>query len=154
MDLKKIIAITGKPGLYKLIATTRTGILVESLADGKKMPVSANQNASSLNDISMFTYSDDKPLREILAMMYKHYQGKQAPSHKEYEATLRAELEHFFPEYDRERVYFSDIKKLFQWYNILLEKGLVDEHPEPATAQQESAPDKQPEENTNADTQA
>lgn len=141
MDLKKIIAVTGKPGLYKLIASTRTGILVESLSDGRKMPVSANQNASSLFDISMFTYGDDKPLREILADMYKHYNGQKAPSHKESETVLRAELEKFFPDYDQERVYFSDIKKVFQWYNTLLDFGLVDDQPEPVqeTAGSESA---------------
>ncbi|MFN4298899.1 MAG: DUF5606 domain-containing protein [Thermaurantimonas sp.] len=131
MDLKKIIAVTGKPGLYKLITTTRTGILVESLTDGRKMPVSTNQNASSLYDISMFTYGDDKPLREILADMYKHYNGQKAPSHKESESVLRTEFEKFFPDYDKERVYFSDIKKVFQWYNTLVELGLADDQPEP-----------------------
>ncbi|GCD77402.1 hypothetical protein JCM31826_08840 [Thermaurantimonas aggregans] len=139
MDLKKIIAVTGKPGLYKLITTTRTGILVESLTDGRKMPVSANQNASSLYDISMFTYGDDKPLREILADMYKHYNGQKAPSHKESESVLRSEFEKFFPDYDKERVYLSDIKKVFQWYNTLVELGLADDQPEPVDATAEKS---------------
>lgn len=132
MDLKKIIAVTGKPGLYKLISTTRTGILVESLTDGRRMPVSTNQNASSLHDISMFTYGDDKPLREILAEMYRHYNGQKAPSHKEPESVLRTEFEKIVADYDKERVYFSDIKKVFQWYNTLVELGLVDDQPESA----------------------
>lgn len=130
MDLKKIIAVTGKPGLYKLVSTTRTGILVESLTDGRRMPVSANQNASSLNDISVFTYGEDKPLREILAEMYKHFNGQKAPSHKESESVLREEFEKVVSDYDKERVYFSDIKKVFQWYNILVELGLADDQPE------------------------
>ncbi len=131
MDLKKIIAVTGKPGLYRLISTTRTGILVENLSDGRKMPVSSNQNASSLHDISMFTYGEDKPLREILAEMYKYYNGQKAPSHKESESRLRSEFEKVVSDYDKERVYFSDIKKVFQWYNILVEVGLADDKPEP-----------------------
>ncbi|MFN3952757.1 MAG: DUF5606 domain-containing protein [Thermaurantimonas sp.] len=131
MDLKKIIAVAGKPGLYRLISTTRTGILVESLSDGRKMPVSSNQNASSLHDISMFTYGEDKPLREILAQMYKHYNGQKAPSHKESESLLRSEFEKVVSDYDKERVYFSDIKKVFQWYNILVEVGLADDQSEP-----------------------
>ena len=126
MNLKEILAISGKPGLYKLIAQSRNGVIVESLADGKRFPVAASQNVSSLGDIAIYTYEDEKPLAEIFRAIYTKEEGKECLSHKESNATIEAYVGEIIPNYDQERVYTSDMKKLLNWYNILNKHGLVD----------------------------
>lgn len=123
MDLSGIISISGKAGLYKVIAQGKNSIIVESLVEKKRFPAYATDRISALEDISIYTYEGDTPLREIFADIYKKQDGKEAPSHKEDVATLQEYLQEILPDYDEERVYPSDIKKLFQWYNMLLNSG-------------------------------
>ncbi len=138
MDLKGILAITGKPGLYKLISQTKTGALVESLVDKKRMPAFAHERISSLKDITMFGNEEDKPLIDIFQNIYKMEDGKECISHKSSEKELKDYMEKVFPDYDKDRVHLSDMKKLFSWYNILLTNNLIDlEQPEQAKQEEE-----------------
>lgn len=123
MNLTGIISISGKPGLYKVVAQTKNSIIVESLSDGKRIPAYAKDRISALEDISIYTYSDDTPLKEIYQTIYDKENGGEAPSHKGSANELKAYLSEILPDYDEERVYPSDIKKLFQWYNILQKSG-------------------------------
>lgn len=126
MDLSGVISISGKPGLYKVIAQAKNSIIVESLTDQKRIPAYSTDRISALEDISIYTIDDDKPLAEILADIYKKEGGKKGPSHKDDVSDLTAYLLEILPDYDDERVYSSDIKKLFQWYNLLLEAGCLE----------------------------
>lgn len=125
MDLSGIISISGRPGLYKVIAQGKNSIIVESLIDKKRFPAYSTDRISALEDISIYTHEDDKPLKEILEGLYKKVDGKECPSHKEDINTLEQYLSDVLPDYDKERVYPSDIKKLFQWYNILFKAGVL-----------------------------
>ena len=125
-----------KPGLYELKLQTRSGFVAESLMDGKKITVGMRSNVSLLSEISMYTYSEEKPLADIMrAIAVKENEG-QAISHKEDNAALIAYFASVVPDYDQERVYASDIKKVINWYNILQAKGLVSkEEPKVANAE-------------------
>ncbi|MCF6130043.1 DUF5606 domain-containing protein [Flavobacterium sp. AS60] len=126
MNLEKILAIAGKPGLFELKLQTRSGFLAESLLDGKKITVGLRSNVSLLSEISMYTYSAEKPLVEIMrAIAIKENEGPTAVSHKDDNAKLIAYFQEILPDYDEDRVYASDIKKLLNWYNILQSKGMV-----------------------------
>lgn len=125
MNLKGIIAISGMPGLYKVAGQMKNGIIVESVQDGKKFPAYASHKVSALEDISIYGESEDVPLGEVFGRIFDLEEGKESVSHKEGSETLKAKLEEAFPEYDKDRVYASDIKKLFQWYNLLVSKGLL-----------------------------
>ena len=125
MNLEKILAISGKPGLYVLQVQTRTGFVAESLADGKKITVNLKSNVSLLSEISIYTYEGEKPLSEIMQKIADKENKGQAISHKEDNTTLIAYFKEILPDYDDERVYPSDIKKVLNWYNILQVKGLV-----------------------------
>jgi hypothetical protein len=126
MNVEKILAIAGKPGLFELKLQTRSGFLAESLLDGKKITVGMRSNVSLLSEISMYTYSEEKPLVEIMrAIAIKENEGPTAVSHKEDNAKLIAYFKEILPDYDEDRVYASDIKKLLNWYNILQAKGMV-----------------------------
>lgn len=125
MNLEKILAISGKPGLYALKVQTRTGFVAESLADGKKVTVGLRSNVSLLSEISMYTNTEEKPLAEVMRnIAIKENEGP-ALSHKEDNATLAAYFKEILPDYDEDRVYPSDIKKVLNWYNILQAKGLI-----------------------------
>lgn len=125
MNLEKILSISGKPGLYALKVQTRTGFLAESLVDGKKISVSLKVNVSLLSEISIYTLNEEKPLTEVMRnIAIKENEGP-AISHKEDNATLVAYFAEILPEYDSERVYPSDIKKVLNWYNLLQSKGMV-----------------------------
>jgi len=126
MNVEKILAIAGKPGLFELKLQTRSGFLAESLLDGKKITVGLRSNVSLLSEISMYTYTEEKPLVEIMrAIAIKEDEGPTAVSHKEDNANLIAYFQEILPDYDADRVYASDIKKLLNWYNILQSKGMV-----------------------------
>jgi hypothetical protein len=125
MELTGIISISGKAGLAKIVSQTRTGLIVESLIDGKRLPIYGAERVSSLEDISIYTYEEDLLLSEVFKKMFDHSEGKEILSHKSSEAELRAYLEGVLPNYDQERVYVSDIRKLVQWFNLLLKKGLL-----------------------------
>ncbi|TRX25512.1 hypothetical protein FNW25_08705 [Flavobacterium franklandianum] len=135
MNLEKILSISGKPGLYALKVQTRTGFLAESLVDGKKISVSLKVNVSLLSEISIYTINEEKPLTEVMRnIAIKENEGP-AISHKEVNATLVAYFSEILPEYDSERVYPSDIKKVLNWYNLLQSKGMVSkEEPNPETS--------------------
>ncbi len=137
IELEKILSVAGKPGIYKLITGGKSTIVVESLIDGKRMAVMPTQKVSSLNDISMFTYEDDVALREILLKAKEAFQGGVAPDHKSESKVLRDAMRKILPEYDEERVYDSDIKKLLQWYNILQSKDML-EFEEPAAVDEDN----------------
>jgi hypothetical protein len=123
MDLSGIISISGRPGLYKVIAQGKNSIIVESLTDKKRFPAYATDRISALEDISIYTYDGDKPLKEIFSDIYTKQDGKEGPSHKEDISVLQAYIQEIIPDYDEDRVYPSDIKKLLQWYNMLLKSG-------------------------------
>jgi hypothetical protein len=125
MNLEKILAISGKPGLYVLRVQTRTGFVAESLLDGKKITVNLKSNVSLLSEISIYTYEGEKPLAEIMQKIADKENKGQAISHKEDNAILTAYFKEILPDYDEERVYPSDIKKVLNWYNMLQAKGLV-----------------------------
>ncbi|MCT4623098.1 MAG: DUF5606 domain-containing protein [Schleiferiaceae bacterium] len=126
MDLTKILAIGGKPGLYELVAQSKNGIIVQALADKKRFPVNATQNVSALNDIAIYTFEGELPLREIFRNIYKKEDGKAGLSHRESSNSIYSYFSDIAPDFDDERVYVSDMKKVLQWYNILQGHGLVD----------------------------
>ena len=123
MDLSGIIAISGKPGLFKVVAQGKNSIIVESLIDNKRMPAYASDRISALEDISIYTYDEDKPLKEVLDIIYTKENGGQCISHKEDASKLLSYMIEVLPNFDQERVYPSDIKKLYQWYNLLQSTG-------------------------------
>ncbi|WP_459209617.1 DUF5606 family protein [Aquimarina rhabdastrellae] len=135
MSLDKILAISGKPGLYELKAQTRGGFVAESLADGKRTAINMRHNVSVLSEIAIYTYTEEMPLREVFNRIKEKENGAQTISHKESKDKLTAYFSEILPDYDVDRVYPSDIKKVVQWYNILHGKGFTDfSEPETATA--------------------
>ena len=126
MSLEKILSISGKPGLYQLKTQTRSGLLAESIVDGKKISVSSRQNVSLLSEIAIYTLTEELPLREVFSKISEKENGGEAISHK----SSKDELEEYFfevlPEYDEDRVYPGDIKKVLQWYNLLTKNGITD----------------------------
>lgn len=125
MDLTGIIAIAGKPGLYKIAAQGRNNIIVESLENGKKFPAFATDKISALEDISVYTYEEDLPLPEVYDRLAKAEDFKKSINHKESANKLREKIASFLPDYDEDRVHDGDLKKLFQWYNILVEYKII-----------------------------
>ena len=125
MNLEKVLAISGKPGLYVLKVQTRSGFVAESLADGKKITVNLKSNVSLLSEISIYTYDGEKPLAEIMNNITKKEKNGPTISHKEDNATLLDYFREILTDFDEDRVYPSDIKKILNWYNILQAKGLV-----------------------------
>lgn len=140
MNLTGIIAISGRPGLYKVVAQGKNNIIVESLDDNKRFPAYSTDRISALDDISIYTYDEDKPLKEIYVSIFEKQKGGAAISHKEDAAKLSASLLEVLPNYDQERVYPSDIKKLFQWYNILHKAGLLKLEEEEKEVEKEAEP--------------
>lgn len=126
MDLKDILSVSGKPGLFKTIAQTKTGVIIESLTDGKRIQAFASDKISSLGEISIFTTNEDMPLREVFRLIQEKNGDEQAPDTKTDDKALKAFFETVVPDYDRERVYTSHIRKLVQWYNILIANGITD----------------------------
>lgn len=120
-----VLSVSGKPGLFKLIAQQKNGVVVESLLDGKRTSIPSTANVSSLGDIAIYTYEEEVPLRDVFKAMAEVTEGKEALSHK----SSKDQLEDFFgevlPKFDQERVYASDIKKVVQWFNILVKNDLL-----------------------------
>ena len=132
MSLEKIIAISGKPGLYEIISRTKTGLIVQALSDGKRFPVNGIHNISTLNDIAIYTYEEEVPLREVFLSMFEKESGKSAIDPKSDKQSLLDYFGEVLPEFDSERVYPSNIKKVVAWYNALVEaefdfKGMNEE---------------------------
>ncbi|NOZ34504.1 MAG: hypothetical protein GXO80_04305 [Chlorobi bacterium] len=126
MDLSKILSISGRPGLYKHIAQSKNSAVVESLEDGKRSSAFINEQISSLNDISVFTTGEDIKLEEIFKKIFDKETGKKAISHNASAKELKAYFGEAVPEYDKDRVYVSDIKKIIKWYNTLIDAGLME----------------------------
>lgn len=125
MNLQGIISISGKAGLFKVIAQGKNNVIVESLEDGKRFPAFASDQISALDDISIYTFTDDVPLKEVYQTMFEKYEGKVGPKFKSPLKELRAEFLEILPEYDDDRVHDSDIKKIFKWYNLLHKSDLL-----------------------------
>lgn len=120
MTIEKIVAISGKPGLFEIITQTKGGIIVRSLLNNKRFPVNAVHNVSVLSDIAIFTYEEEIPLRQVFANIANKENGKETINHKESNDTLLSFFNEVLPNFDEERVYASNIKKVVQWYNILV----------------------------------
>ena len=145
MKITDILAVAGKPGLYQVLASGSASIVVESMVDGKRSSVPGTARVSNLADITMYTHNDDVPLLDILNRMHDAQKGAEGPSHKDAAQTIRDFVDGIVPELDHDRVYQSDLKKLVQWYNLLVSKGAFPlEAPEkPEEAPAEEAPKKE-----------
>lgn len=127
MSLEKIIAIAGKPGLYKLVAQTRGGFIAESLIDNKRLSVNVQQNVSVLSEIAIYTLTEEVPLKDVLSKIKEKEKGKPTSvSPKDSKDKLEEYFFNVLPEYDEDRVYASDIKKVMQWYNLLQSHKMLD----------------------------
>ncbi|NAS11281.1 DUF5606 family protein [Poritiphilus flavus] len=127
MSLEKILSIGGKPGLFKLLTQTRTGFVAESLLNGKKITVGINNNVSVLSEIAIYTLDEELPLREVFQKIKEKEKGsKTSVGHKEDKLKLEEYFFEILPNYDEDRVYPSDIKKVIQWYNILHDQGITE----------------------------
>jgi len=126
MDLSKIIAISGKNGLFKLISQSKSNFVVESLDDGKRFPAFANDAIVSLDSVSIFTTDEDISLLAVFQAIYKKENGNPIPNTLQSNDHLKTYFEEILPNYDKERVYTSNIKKVLLWYNILIQHGLLE----------------------------
>ncbi|WP_047547108.1 DUF5606 domain-containing protein [Psychroserpens sp. Hel_I_66] len=127
MSLDKILSISGKPGLYKIVAQTRSGFIAESLIDNKKVSVNIHSNISVLSEIAVYTLTEELPLREVLKKIKDKEDSKETSiSHKDSKDKLEEYFFEVLPDYDEDRVYASDIKKIVQWYNLLQKHDLLD----------------------------
>lgn len=123
--LRTILSITGKPGLFKIISQGNRMLLVEDIVSKKRMPVHARDKVVSLGDIAMYTEGEDKPLSEILDLVYENMKGEPIQVKAYDNDGLREKFAEILPDFDRDRVYPSDIKKLFTWYNLLIGAGFT-----------------------------
>lgn len=123
--LKDILAISGQPGLYKMVSKGSNSIIVESLLNGKRIPAHSTNKIISLEDIAIFTVSEEVPLKDVLQKIAEKENSQKCIDHKSSGNVLKAYFAEVLPDYDPDRVYVSDIKKLIQWYNILQEKDML-----------------------------
>lgn len=142
MDLSGIISISGKPGIFKVVAQSKNNIIVESLIDGKRFPAYSTDRISALEDISIYTYEEDVPLKDVYIKIAEKEECGTCISHKESKKKLISYLEEVFPDYDEDRVYPSDIKKLIQWYNILHKADLISLEEEKEEKEEETKEEK------------
>ena len=133
MDLSKILSISGKPGLYKMLAQTKNGLVVESMMDGKKFTAFSHERISALEEISIYAKDEDRSLKEVLKAIFDMQEGKAAIPHKSSNEELKVFFEKAIPDYDKENVYVSDIKKVIYWYNVLQEQNLLETGTKPWT---------------------
>lgn len=134
MDLSGIISIAGMSGLYKAVAQTKNGLIVESLVEKKRVPTYSTQRISALDEISIYTTGDDMPLKDVFQKMADKLNGGPAVDHKATDDELKAFFAGAMPEYDKERVYISDIRKVINWYNILQKNDLLKDNKEAEAA--------------------
>ena len=138
MDLKKIMAIGGYPGLFKLVTQGKNNIIVESLIDKKRMPAFSSHKVSTLEDIAVFTEDKEVPLKEVLKAIFDKEEGKECIDPKSDPEKLKEYFAVVLPTYNRDKVYASDIKKMLTWYNLLLKNELLDFTEEEVPAETES----------------
>ena len=124
MEFNKIISVAGKPGLLHAISQTKSGFIVESLVDKKRFPIPSTNNVSLFENIAIYTYEEEVPLLTVFKTMYEKTEGKEAINHKESGKKLTSFFSEILPDYDEDRVYTSNIKKVIQWYNILVSSGV------------------------------
>ena len=124
MEFSKIISVAVKPGLFHAISQKKSGFIVESLIDKKRFPIPSTNNVSLLENIAIYTYEEEVPLLTVFKSMYEKTAGKETISHKESSQRLTAYFPEVLPGYDEERVYTSNIKKVIQWYNLLVTSGV------------------------------
>ena len=127
MYLEGILSISGKPGLYKMVNQARNSLIVESLDTKKRFPAFATAKISSLEDIAIYTEEEEKPLVEVFNTVFEIYNGEKAISHKAPANELIQFMEKILPDYDKDRVYVADMKKLVQWYNILVATDILND---------------------------
>ena len=126
MSLDKILSVSGKPGLFQIVKQTRTGAVVESLIDKKRITVGAHSNISILSEIAIYTLTEEVPLKDVLNKVKEKENGQATSiSHKDSKDTLEEYFFEVLPDYDEDRVYASDIKKVVQWYNLLQKNNLL-----------------------------
>jgi hypothetical protein len=135
MDLSGVISISGVAGLHKVIAQTKNGVIVESLADKKRFPAYASSKISALEDISIYTKGEDLPLKDALQKLFDKEKGGPAPDPKTTDAELLKYFGSVLPEYDKDRVHTSDVRKLINWYNLLQKTDLLTKTPSKAEAE-------------------
>ena len=152
MLLEKIISISGKPGLYKLVSQLRNGFIIEDVTSKKKVSIGNSSQVSLLDNIAMFTFDKEVPLFEVFENIAKNYDYKEAIPHKSSDAELKEFMTASLPNYDTERVYASDIKKLAQWYNILQKAGYIT--PESFVKAESETLDGEPAEEVSLETEA
>ncbi len=140
--LKKILSISGKPGLYKLVSTSKTITLVESLIDKKRLPIYPQEKIVSLGEIAIYTLEDEIPLKDVFTKIKENENGEKiADDVKSSNKEMFSYFETVLPTYDKEKVYASDIKKIINWYNLLIENNIdfeveediVEENPNEST---------------------
>ena len=124
--LKGLLSISGHSGLFKMVTESKNSIIVESLDTQKRMPVYSTSKVSALEDIAIYTESGDVPLKEVFKSIYEKEEGNEALNPKASGNELKKYFEEILPDFDKDRVYVSDIKKVLLWYNILHEKELLD----------------------------
>ncbi|GAA3782793.1 MULTISPECIES: DUF5606 domain-containing protein [Corallibacter] len=138
MSLDKVLAIAGKPGLYKMVAQTRTGFVAESLIDKRKLSVGIHHNVSILSEIAIYTLTEEVPLRDVFTKIKeKENANATSISHKDSKDKLEEYFFEVLPDYDEDRVYASDIKKVVQWYNLLHKHDMLDFDVEESTTDEE-----------------
>ena len=140
MDLSKIVSISGKPGLYQVKAQSVGKLIVESVVDGKCIPVFAHDRISSLEEISIFSNDEDRPLKDVFRMINEKMGDKVDFDYKKAgNDELREKFAFVMPDYDEEAVYPSDMRKVFVWYQMLMDKGLLDFTEDEAKPEAEAA---------------
>ena len=148
MALKDILVISGHGGLFKYISQGRNNVIVEGLSDKKRTTIPATSKISMLEDITIFSQDDsDLPLLEVFKKIQAKENGGAAISHKSTNEVLKKYFEEVIPEYDKERVYVSDIKKIILWYNLLLELGITDFEKQEKNTENEKGDEEKIEEN-------
>ncbi len=125
MNLEGIIYVSGKPGLFKVVSNTKNTIIIESLTDKKRRPIHSHNQANMLQEIGIYTYNDTKPISDIFDKIAEKENGEKTISHKSSEDKLTNYFREILNDYDEEKVYLSDIKKVFQWYNTIQNAGLI-----------------------------
>ncbi len=143
MDLSKILSISGKGGLFKVVSQSKNAVIVESLVDKKRFPAFGHERMSSLEEISIFTTGDDRPLKEVMKAFFDKLEGKAALDPKSADKDLVQKFGEIVPDYDTDRVYVSDIRKVFAWYNLLLSNDLLDFSEETSEEKKEETVDQE-----------
>lgn len=125
MELKDILAVSGQPGLFRYVAQSPNGIIVESLPGGARTKVPATARISSLGEIAIFTDHEEMPLGEVFDALYAHTEGRETISPKSTPDQMKSLMDTVVPGYDRDRVHVSDMKKMISWFNILVGAGMT-----------------------------